>query len=1135
MKTKFIKLTALFLSLIMLISMIPVFATGDNYIGDNYNDNLYDDNLYDDKNFKPVSVGMDFSVEAKDEIQLKLELAQESDDLVFEVEAMREENVKHFHLEDGSFQAVTYGSAVHRKDADGKWQDIDNTLVLQNVKGTNRYSAPNSRVTFANAFSPSTNIMTLRENGYTVSWSILKNDKINNTENTPSSIAKITNRASKNSLLGVNSDAPKIDRLTKIDNTSSIIYENVFKNVDLEYILVSNDIKENIIVKSILDSYIFTFILEIENLIAKPNNNGAINLYDVKTGDIIYIIPAPYMYDADGETSHDVNYTFNDLGNSKYEITVTASEKWINDPNRTFPIVIDPVITYNNGVLDTFVNSASSSQNYGSAIEMWVSSSRTSLIRSTSLPTLPSGSTIQDAKLHAAFYYNVVNGNFIRVGAYKINKSWSESGATYNNFNPSSELNVSKDLLSSSDLYANGPISTNPGWATFTVTTAVKSWYNSGTPNNSINYGIALKHISVSGSNVSVIFKPREAGTQYRAYYTITYREAQLPSGVYRIRNVANSSMYMDTTGYTSGAAVTQRTTKPIGSTNQRDQLFKITYLTTSLPANNRYYSIRSMRNSALVLSAPTTGTTRNAKFVGDYYDDTGANGLWSQPNMAEITWKIETSLTNHNYVTIKNNGGTSSIGYLSTPSNTTAGASLITSSVVNNNSTWVLERYTGSEINGATRYTSPSTFKVGEKYTFSGFMYSSVPGRNGPIKWYVKNPDGTKTDKAKIDETTGVLTALKPGEVKIWYNYDGLTYYWVITVTICYIEDGVYALRKPNTTSYMNSSSTGGGTYVTQATYSLPPSSEATRAGMFKISYRAATNDYVIRNMANNEIIVYANPGYSTGYPLTLKQSGVSDAGMSTNYTWNITKSSDGYYYISYTTGGITYYMYMPSTGYLHLTTNINTNGTKWDLCKSYASFKNIVLGERSQIVNTGSTNLSALGTPTVFYSTTIDQNSAGSASYSVSSPSGTVSLATINSSGILNATKPGRVVVTVNFSSVGISKTIDMYINPTSGNYYLIQNNSTCGFLNGSVQDYTGDDAYNSYNFYELIPTSFDMTTGYFVQNVATGKYLTAPPNPNSTGITFENKLPEVDYGPFGMMPDPRQVWIISLDTSD
>jgi hypothetical protein len=76
----------------------------------------------------------------------------------------------------------------------------------------------------------------------------------------------------------------------------------------------------------------------------------------------------------------------------------------------------------------------------------------------------------------------------------------------------------------------------------------------------------------------------------------------------------------MDTTGYTSGAAVTQRASKPIGSANQCDQLFKITYLTTSLPANNSYYSIRSMRNSALVLSAPTTGTTRTAKFVGDYY-----------------------------------------------------------------------------------------------------------------------------------------------------------------------------------------------------------------------------------------------------------------------------------------------------------------------------------------------------------------------------------------------------------------------------------------------------------------------------------------------------------------------------------
>lgn len=45
-----------------------------------------------------------------------------------EVVSRREENVKHFDLGHGRFQAVAYGNAVHRKDENGVWQDIDNRL-----------------------------------------------------------------------------------------------------------------------------------------------------------------------------------------------------------------------------------------------------------------------------------------------------------------------------------------------------------------------------------------------------------------------------------------------------------------------------------------------------------------------------------------------------------------------------------------------------------------------------------------------------------------------------------------------------------------------------------------------------------------------------------------------------------------------------------------------------------------------------------------------------------------------------------------------------------------------------------------------------------------------------------------------
>ena len=49
----------------------------------------------------------------------------------FEIETLREENVKHFRLQDGTYRGVSYNKPVHRLDND-KWIDINNTLILEN-------------------------------------------------------------------------------------------------------------------------------------------------------------------------------------------------------------------------------------------------------------------------------------------------------------------------------------------------------------------------------------------------------------------------------------------------------------------------------------------------------------------------------------------------------------------------------------------------------------------------------------------------------------------------------------------------------------------------------------------------------------------------------------------------------------------------------------------------------------------------------------------------------------------------------------------------------------------------------------------------------------------------------------------
>ena len=83
---------------------------------------------------------------------------------VVEVTSLREENVKHFRLSDGTYEAIVYAEPVHRKDKDGVWQEIDNTIELQNYRGLAKYETQDSRISFADSFKANSDIFTLNEN-----------------------------------------------------------------------------------------------------------------------------------------------------------------------------------------------------------------------------------------------------------------------------------------------------------------------------------------------------------------------------------------------------------------------------------------------------------------------------------------------------------------------------------------------------------------------------------------------------------------------------------------------------------------------------------------------------------------------------------------------------------------------------------------------------------------------------------------------------------------------------------------------------------------------------------------------------------------------------------------------------------
>ena len=54
--------------------------------------------------------------------------------VIEELTDLREEYTKHFLNSDGTITAVTYNDTIHYKDNDGKWKDINNTLVSKEIE-----------------------------------------------------------------------------------------------------------------------------------------------------------------------------------------------------------------------------------------------------------------------------------------------------------------------------------------------------------------------------------------------------------------------------------------------------------------------------------------------------------------------------------------------------------------------------------------------------------------------------------------------------------------------------------------------------------------------------------------------------------------------------------------------------------------------------------------------------------------------------------------------------------------------------------------------------------------------------------------------------------------------------------------
>lgn len=435
--------------------------------------------------------------------------------IVKEIVEMREESVKYFICEDGSYIAATYSSPVHYEES-GKWEEIDNTLTLNTKSGEAVYSTKNGfDVTIPQNLTSGRSI-TATNKGYTVSFKI-KGDtnglnmrttaSVVDTDKLPSVVkmndtVKITGEVSTSadiSSSGTLTEGQKIEKFNAekmaVENqTSAVVYKNFLNRSDLEYVVTSNSLKENIVVYAPQSEYIYRFDLDSDGLVPAEQADGSIKWVDPKNSDeTVFLLDAPYMYDANDNESFDVSMSVEADGDG-YVLTVRADSDWIGESGRAFPVVIDPSWSIpKSNFKDVYVINGICANEPRAIKEIRAGRNLTNTVRSyvkIEMPeNLPAGSVITGGELtfQKQNYFKALGHNDIDILVYdcKDVADWSETTVCWN----AQPFDNSRNgyLNNNAELIDSIPATSDLDSYSFDLTEAVKRWVYTG-----INKGIMI-------------------------------------------------------------------------------------------------------------------------------------------------------------------------------------------------------------------------------------------------------------------------------------------------------------------------------------------------------------------------------------------------------------------------------------------------------------------------------------------------------------------------------------------------------------------------------------------------------------------------------------------------------------------
>ena len=467
-----------------------------------------------------------------------------AEDVLFERTELREAEVKHFQLRDGEMLAVAYGLPVHYETDAGVYEEIDNRLTLQNPDGSrseeppdaelrrwqaeqacgNNGNAPEDPRVYRNGggllaadfavLSNAEHLVTLQYKGCSLRMTPLPEER--------GALGPVVGRIDESQRESF-PDGSLESAIMPKNGQSALLYEGLWSDADLQYILTETALKENILIREREDSYSYSFLLELEDLRPAFSEDGGVELLN-EEDERILCIPAAWMADAAGAYSDSLRYELQQRDGALV-LTVKADPAWVNAEERVFPVTIDPTAMIDWDTSIELGTISSGSPNLANDdLNFWPCNyelpntlghvgqhSSTSLdklrtlIHVGTLPTLPENSTIIRSSLKLrvyCYYYSDYDGvSWFDLEACALTNNHAENGSwcKYHTWNDCPALSDAVLDFHPVRPYFNDYGSGNDNYFFLDVTREAIRWYS----DPSTNYGICLRAAKEAGMDAS--------------------------------------------------------------------------------------------------------------------------------------------------------------------------------------------------------------------------------------------------------------------------------------------------------------------------------------------------------------------------------------------------------------------------------------------------------------------------------------------------------------------------------------------------------------------------------------------------------------------------------------------------------